>query len=195
MRRSGRTLVSGAALPAVLGLLSVAAAAASDVRSDLETLGLALDNAVQQVSRPARAGALPRGVGRGYRIVGFGAMFVLSPRTLPVARPEPTAAEREAARALSEAATALEQRLPNVGSDEVRQQLKQNVRAMRQAEIDLRMREKTALRAAGEAEPAPPGIRSPAHGPALARGRPAGAGAGRADPAPSAGGGRSDDDG
>ena len=42
---------------------------------------------------------------RGYRIVGFGAMFILSPRTLRVPKPQPTAEERDAA------AEALAQRL------------------------------------------------------------------------------------
>lgn len=135
----------GIALPAVLGLLSVAAAAASDVRTDLETLGLALDNAVLQVSRPARLGAAPRTAARGYRIAGFGAMFVLSPRVLPVPQP------------LAEAAAALERNLPTGASEEERQQVRQDARAMRATEIDLRMREKTGRRAAGESEPPAPG--------------------------------------
>jgi hypothetical protein len=152
-----RRAASGVALPAVLGLLSVAAAAASDVRTDLETLGLALDNAVLQVSRPARLGTAPRGAARGYRITGFGAMFVLSPRVLPVPKPRLSAAERDAAHALSEAASALERSLPAGASAEVRQQVQQDARAMRATEIDLRMREKIARRAAGETEPAAPG--------------------------------------
>jgi len=145
--------VSGVALPAVLGLLSVAAAAGSDVRTDLETLGLALDNAVLQVSRPARLGAAPRGAARGYRIAGFGAMFVLSPRALPVPKRRLSAAERDAAHALSEAASALERSLPSGAPQEVREQIQQDARAMRATEIDLRMREKTGRRAAGDPEP------------------------------------------
>jgi hypothetical protein len=156
--------VAGAALPAVLGLLSVAAAAAGDMRTDMETLGLALDNAVLQVSRPSRVGASPRVAARGYRIAGFGAMFVLSPRTLPVHRPQPTAEERDATRAQSEAAEVLARRLPEVGSQEVRQQLQQDARAQHRTEIDLRMREKMGRRAAGEADPPspaqPPGPRT-----------------------------------
>jgi hypothetical protein len=147
--------VPGVALPAVLGLLSVAAAAAAgDVRTDLETFGHALDDAVLQVSRPARAGVAPRSAARGYRIAGFGAMFVLSPRVLPVPRPGPSAAERDAAHALAETASALERSLPAEASDEERQRIQQDARAMRAAEIDLRMREKTGRRAAGDAEPA-----------------------------------------
>jgi hypothetical protein len=129
MGRLRGTVVSGALLPAVVGLLSVAAAAAADVRTDLESLGRALDDAVLQVSRPARAGALPRGVARGYRIVGFGAMFVLAPRTLPAPQPVPSPEEQ------------------------------------RRSEIDLRMREKTARRAAGEPEPASEGAAPAATGP------------------------------
>jgi hypothetical protein len=155
--RGRRAVVSGVALPAVLGLLSVAAAAGSDVRTDLETLGLALDNAVLQVSRPARLGAAPRGAARGYRIAGFGAMFVLSPRVLPAPKRRLSAAERDAAHALSEAASALERSLPSGAPEEVRQQVQQDARAMRATEIDLRMREKTGRRAAGEPEPPPPG--------------------------------------
>jgi hypothetical protein len=166
MARQRRTIVSGLALPAVLGLLSVAAAAASDVRTDLETLGLALDNAVLQVSRPARPGAAARSAARGYRIAGFGAMFVLSPRILPVPQPRLSAAERDAAQALSEAASALERSLATAGaSEDVRQQIQQDARAMRATEIDLRMREKTGRRAAGEPEPAPPGSAAEAASP------------------------------
>jgi hypothetical protein len=162
LRFPGRTAVTGVALPVVVGLLS-AAAAASDVRTDLETLGLALDNAVLQVSRPARVGASARGAARGYRIAGFGAMFILSPRTLPVPKPQPTAEERDAARALSEAAEVLAQRLPDVAFEEVREQLRQDARAQHRSEIDLRMREKTGRRAAGEADPSASG--SPAQPP------------------------------
>jgi hypothetical protein len=167
LRFPRRAELAGVALPAVLGVLSVAAAAASDVRTDMETLGLALDNAVLQVSRPSRIGASPRGAARGYRIAGFGAMFVLSPRQLPVPKPPPTAEERDAARALSEAAEALARRLPDVDSEEVREQLRQDARSQRRNEIDLRMREKTGRRAAGEPDPSasaspaqPPGPRT-----------------------------------
>ena len=156
-RRTRRTVLSGVALPAVLGLLSVAAAAASDVRTDLEALGRALDDAVLEVSRPARVGASPRGAARGYRIVGFGAMFVLSPVPCRCAKPRVAATERDAAHALSEAASALERTLPTDAPEDVRQQIQQDARAMRATEIDLRMREKIARRAAGEAEPSAPG--------------------------------------
>jgi hypothetical protein len=132
--------VAGVALPAVLGLLSVAAAAAGDMRTDMETLGLALDNAVLHVSRPSRVGGSPRVAARGYRIAGFGAMFVLSPRTLPAHRPQPTAEERDA-------------------------ELQPDARAQRRTEIDLRMREKTGRRAAGEADPPASGSPSQATGP------------------------------
>lgn len=132
--------VAGVALPAVLGLLSVAAAAAGDMRTDMETLGLALDNAVLQVSRPSRVGAFPRIAARGYRIAGFGAVFVLSPRTLPVHRPQPTSEERDA-------------------------ELQEDARAQRRTELDLRMREKMGRRAAGEADPPTSGSPSQPAGP------------------------------
>ncbi|MET0555745.1 MAG: hypothetical protein ABW221_22085 [Vicinamibacteria bacterium] len=161
MRGARRMLASGVVLPAALGLLSVAAAAASDVRTDLETLGLALDSAVFRVSRPARLGALPRGVARGYRIAGFGAMFVLSPRTLPVPKRLPTAAERDASRVRSAAAAAFDQQLSEAASPEARQQLRQDVRAQRRAEMDQHMRDKVARRAAGETDPSAPGAAPP----------------------------------
>lgn len=157
MRGARRTVVSGVAVPTVLGLLSVAAAAASDVRTDLETLGLALDSAVLQVSRPARTGAAPRGAARGYRIAGFGAMFVLPPRVLPASKPQPTAEQREAARLLADAATAFERGMSSFAPAEVRPQVQQDVGATPHAELDLRMREKTGRRAAGEPEPPAPG--------------------------------------
>jgi hypothetical protein len=132
-----------------LGLLGLGAAPPADMRTDMEAVGLALDRAVLQVSRPSRA-ATPRGTARGYRLEGFGAMFVLAPRALPVPPPTPTPEERESVRALSEAAQELEQRLQGVLSDDVRFQLQQMLRAMRQTEAGLRLRDKMGRRAAGE---------------------------------------------
>jgi hypothetical protein len=133
----------------VVGLLGLGASPAPDMRTDLEAVGLALDRAVLQVSRPSRL-VTPRGAARGYRLEGFGAMFVLAPRALPVPPPSPTPEEREIARALSLAAQELEERLPRVLSDDMRLQLQQSLRAMRQTEAELRLRDKMGRRAAGE---------------------------------------------
>jgi hypothetical protein len=131
----------------VVGFIGLGAAPPADVRTDLEALGLALDRAVLQVSRPSRMA--PRGGSRGYRLEGFGAMFVVAPRALPVPAPSPTAEEREIATALSQAAQELEQRLPRVMSEDMRLQLQQSLKAMRQTEAELRLREKVGRRAAG----------------------------------------------
>lgn len=129
---------TGLALPAVLGALSVVAEAASDVRTDLEALGAALDNAVLQVSRPARAVAQPRLGTRGYRIAGFGAMFVLPARALPGSKPAAEIA-------------------PPSGPD-----LSNEARESPRGELERQMREKTARRAAGAADPVAAGTPSSA---------------------------------
>jgi hypothetical protein len=140
-------VASRAGFVVMAGLLGLGAAPPADMRTDLEALGLALDRAVQQVSRPSRM--QPRGGSRGYRLEGFGAMFVVTPRALPVPAPSPTPEEREIARALSLAAQELEQRLPRVMSEDVRLQLQQSLKAMRQTEAELRLRDKMGRRAAG----------------------------------------------
>lgn len=144
--------VARAGFAVVVGFAGAGAASAADLRTDLEAVGLALDRAVLQVSRPSRT--LPRGAARGYRLEGFGAMFVVTPRALPAPAPTPTAAEREIATALSQAAQQLEQSLPRVMSEDVRLQLQQSLRTMRQTEADLRLREKMGRRAAGEGDAA-----------------------------------------
>jgi hypothetical protein len=140
-------VASRAGFAVAVGFVGLGAAPPADMRTDLEAVGLALDRAVLQVSRPSRA--LPRGGSRGYRVEGFGAMFVVTPRALPVPAPSPTAEEREIATALSQAAHELEQRLPRVMSEDMRLQLQQSLKALRQTEADLRLREKMGLRAAG----------------------------------------------
>jgi len=141
------TAAGRAGFAALVGFVGLGAAPPADLRTDLEAVGLALDRAVMQVSRPSRLVA--RGGARGYRVEGFGAMFVLAPRALPVPPPSPTPEEREIAKALSLAAQELEQRLPRVLSDDVRLQLQQSLRAMRQTEAELRLRENMGRRAAG----------------------------------------------
>lgn len=142
------TGIGRAAFAGVVGLLGLGASPPADMRTDLEAVGAALDRAVLQVSRPSRP-VIVRNSARGYRLEGFGAMFVLAPRALPVPRPSPTPEERESARALSQAAQELEQRLQGALSDDVRLPLQQILRAMRQTEAELRLREKMGRRAAG----------------------------------------------
>ena len=96
---------------------------------------------------------------RGYRLAGFGAMFVLSPRTLPLPAPAPTPEEKEIARFFSEAARELERRLSRVESADVRSQLQQSLKAMRQTEAELRLRERMGSRLTGAA---PDGAPAPA---------------------------------
>jgi hypothetical protein len=132
------------------------------VREDLEVLGTALERAVAKVSRPTRAVMASRGVPRGYRLPGYGAMIVLAPRTLPV----PAAAgasERQAVRALAIAAEQLQQSLRTVQSEEARQQIQQHLKALRESEA--------ALRAQGPAKAAaaPPAPAADAAKPAPAR--------------------------
>jgi hypothetical protein len=136
-----------AGFAALVGLMGLGASPPADLRTDLEAIGLALDRAVLQVSRPSRTA--PRGMARGYRLEGFGAMFVVAPRALPVPPPASTPEEREIAQALSLAAQELEQRLPRVLSDDVRLQLQQSLKAMRQTEAELRLRDNMGRRAAG----------------------------------------------
>lgn len=136
-----------AGLATLASLLGLSAAPAADLRTDLDAVGVALDRAVLQVSRPSRP--MGRAGARGYRLEGFGAMFVLTPRALPVPPPTPTQEEKEIAQALALAAQELEQRLPRVMSDDVRAQLVQHLRAMRQTEAELRARENMNRRAAG----------------------------------------------
>ncbi len=52
-------------------------------RDALEALEAQLDRAVDRVSLPRVAGLLARDAARGYRLPGYGVVFVLTPRALP----------------------------------------------------------------------------------------------------------------
>ncbi len=52
-------------------------------REALETLEAQLDRTVDRVSLPRIAGLLARNAARGYRLPGYGVVFVLTPRALP----------------------------------------------------------------------------------------------------------------
>jgi hypothetical protein len=80
-------LVTSRRLLAALVLLPLSAAAEETPppRDDLERFEWALDTAVRKVSRPSAAPILGGAAAcRGYHINGYGALFVLAPRALPV---------------------------------------------------------------------------------------------------------------
>ena len=84
---SGRGLRAATRLVAALALLPVPAVAEDMVpaREDLERFEWALDRAVRKVSRPSAAPFLGGAEAcRGYHLSGFGALFVLAPRALPL---------------------------------------------------------------------------------------------------------------
>jgi hypothetical protein len=56
---------------------------AAVTREALEALEAQLDRAVDRVSLPRVAGLLARDAARGYRLPGYGVVFVLTPRVLP----------------------------------------------------------------------------------------------------------------
>jgi hypothetical protein len=132
--------MSARRLPSLLPALLFAAplsAQAPPAREDLDALGAAIETAVSRVSRPSR-GVVGARAPRSYRLPGYGAMILLSPRPLPTAtRP---GAEPQGARALAEVARAIEQSLRTVQSEEARQQLQRQLTALREAEASLRQR-------------------------------------------------------
>ena len=82
-----RNALRAARLAAALAILPVAAGADERVppREDLERFEWALDRAVRKVSRPSAAPILGGAEAcRGYHITGYGALFVLAPRALPL---------------------------------------------------------------------------------------------------------------
>ena len=109
----------------------------SDPRSEMDGFAAALDAAVRRVSRSSPALLAGREGARGYRVPGFGALFVLPPRALPSASPR-SLAEREAARSLDDAIRHLEQGRRTASSAELRAQMEKNLRALRQTRAELR---------------------------------------------------------
>lgn len=109
----------------------------SDPRSEMDGFAAALDAAVRRVSRSSPALLAGREGARGYRVPGFGALFVLPPRALPSASSR-SLAEREAARSLDDAIRHLEQGLRTASSAELRAQMEKNLRALRQTRAELR---------------------------------------------------------
>jgi hypothetical protein len=107
----------------------------SDPRVEIDGFAAALDAAVRRVSRPSPA--LLGGGARGYRLPGFGALFVLPPRALPSGSSR-SLAEREAARSLDDAIRHLEQGMRTVSSPEIQAQMEKSLRALRQTRAELR---------------------------------------------------------
>jgi hypothetical protein len=82
-----RFALRAARLAAAMAILPVAAGAEDRVpsREDLERFEWALDRAVRKVSRPSAAPLLGGAEAcRGYHLAGYGALFVLAPRALPL---------------------------------------------------------------------------------------------------------------
>jgi hypothetical protein len=73
-------LLAALALPAFPAAGQPAAA-----REGFDELGQALEAAVRRVSPPSGLSPILRGASRGYRLPGFGVVFVLPPRRLPAA--------------------------------------------------------------------------------------------------------------
>jgi hypothetical protein len=85
MSVTGLRLARHLALGVLVTLPTVAAAQDASPRADLERFEWELDRAVRKVSRPSAAPILGGAEAcRGYHINGYGALFVLAPRTLPV---------------------------------------------------------------------------------------------------------------
>ena len=109
---------------------------AIDPRLEMDGFAAALDAAVRRVSRPSPALLAGREGARGYRLPGFGVLFVLSPRALP-SPSQRSIAEHEAARSLDDAIRHLEQGL-RTASPGVRAQMEKNLQALRQTRAELR---------------------------------------------------------
>jgi hypothetical protein len=115
----------------------------SDVRSEIDAFAAALDAAVKRVSRSSPVMLAGREGARGYRVPGFGALFVLPPRALPSASPR-ALAERAAVRSLDDAIRHLEQGLRTASSAAVRAQMEKNLRELRQTRAELTSRDRSS---------------------------------------------------
>jgi hypothetical protein len=117
---------------AFLGLAAAAATAAPASedklpRRELAPLERALAAAVSEVSRPAAVPVLGSAeVCRGYRLPGFGALFVVSPRSLPervAMRNAPESEVTRAARQIDESIAGMQESLKTAETDEEKQKL------------------------------------------------------------------------
>jgi hypothetical protein len=124
----------------VLALLAPAAASGQpprDARSEMDGFAAGLDAVVRRVSRPGPGMPAGRESTRGYRVAGFGAVFVVAPRAWPTPSSR-AASERQAARALDEAIRQLEQGLRTAFSPEVRMHMERSLAVLRQARSEMR---------------------------------------------------------
>jgi hypothetical protein len=144
---------------ALLAPAAVAGPPARDPRRDLDGFAAAVDAAVRRVSRPG-PGMIGRDATRGYRVAGFGALFVVAPRSWPMPSSR-AASDGDAARALDEAIRHLEQGLRTALAPEIRSQMERSLAALQQARFEMRRlpgRSKSLIvpaPPAGEAPPAP----------------------------------------
>ncbi|HEY3120345.1 MAG TPA: hypothetical protein VGL15_06960 [Vicinamibacteria bacterium] len=116
-----------------------------DPRADMDALGSALEQAVQKVARPGAWAALQAGTWRCYLLQGYGAMFVLSPRVVPVrARLARAPQEVQLSRAITEAMRGLEESLKQADSDALRRQIEAAIESLRQTQARLTETEQAA---------------------------------------------------
>ncbi len=109
----------------------------ADPRREMDGFAAALDAAVRRVSPPSPGLLASREGARGYRLPGFGMLFVLPPRGLPSPSLR-SMAERDAARSLDDAIRHLEQGLRTASSPQIRAQMEKNLQALRQTRAELR---------------------------------------------------------
>ena len=106
-----------------------------DPRRDLEAVQRALDRSVGSVSRTAAAHAFGAESSRGYRIQGYGAVFVVPPRALPVGRADGGALMMGFdGDPFENGIRALEDGLQQIDSDEVRQNMQNALEELRRSQ-------------------------------------------------------------
>lgn len=116
-----------------------------DPRQDLERLEGVLEGAVARVSRPSAVQVAARGNACvGYHLKGYGVVFVLPPRALPVRQGGQGRAEAEAARALDQAARRVEEALERVEAEPLRLRIVESLKALRQAQEQMRTSQRRA---------------------------------------------------
>lgn len=155
-----------------LAPLAASAQSPSELRQELDTVAVALDRAVRQVSR-AGSFAVSGQTTRAYALPGVGAVFVLPARALPVRRAQ-SAADRQAAHALADARANLERSLRVARTPERRAHVERSLEAVRQAQAELQRRSRPvtpALPATPSAPVTPPVPPSAAFAPAALPGR------------------------
>lgn len=135
---SARSFRIGLALAALASAAPLLAEEAPSPRAELEAFARALDRALGRVSRSAAPVLLPASgdAVRGYHLKGYGAVFVVPARVLPLARTR--AQQTEAARALDQAARRLEEVLKRVEDAELRRRVQASLKALRDTEAELR---------------------------------------------------------